>query len=46
MRVHRFAGHGISIAFPQRDIHLNAARPIQVGVVAVIGGQGSRVRGQ
>jgi small-conductance mechanosensitive channel len=29
----RFADAGISIAFPQRDIHLDAARPLQVEVV-------------
>jgi small-conductance mechanosensitive channel len=29
----RFAGAAISIAFPQRDIHLDSARPLQVEVV-------------
>ena len=29
-----FAEHGIVIDFPQRDIHLHAARPIQVEVVS------------
>jgi small-conductance mechanosensitive channel len=29
-----FAEHGISIAFPQRDVHLDSARPLQVQVVA------------
>lgn len=29
----RFADAGIAIAFPQRDIHLDAARPLQVEVV-------------
>ncbi|HQR21249.1 MAG TPA: mechanosensitive ion channel [Burkholderiaceae bacterium] len=29
----RFAEAGVSIAFPQRDIHLDAARPLQVEVV-------------
>ncbi len=28
-----FREHGISIAFPQRDVHLDAARPISVRVV-------------
>jgi small-conductance mechanosensitive channel len=29
-----FAEHGIVIDFPQRDIHLHAARPIQVEMVS------------
>jgi potassium-dependent mechanosensitive channel len=29
----RLADAGISIAFPQRDIHLDAARPLQIEVV-------------
>ena len=28
-----FAEHGIVIAFPQRDLHLHAARPLQVQMV-------------
>jgi small-conductance mechanosensitive channel len=28
-----FASHGIVIAFPQRDVHLDATRPLQVEVV-------------
>jgi len=31
-----FAENGISIAFPQRDIHLDTARPIRVQVVPVV----------
>lgn len=30
----RFAEAGVSIAFPQRDVHLDAARPLQVEVVS------------
>lgn len=30
----RFADAGISIAFPQRDVHLGSARPLQVEVVS------------
>jgi small-conductance mechanosensitive channel len=29
-----FAEHGIVIAFPQRDVHLDSARPLQVQVIA------------
>ena len=29
-----FAEHGIVVDFPQRDIHLHAARPIQVEMVS------------
>jgi potassium-dependent mechanosensitive channel len=29
----RLADAGISIAFPQRDIHLDTARPLQIEVV-------------
>jgi potassium-dependent mechanosensitive channel len=32
-----FREHGISIAFPQRDVHLDAARPIPVRVVRETG---------
>lgn len=32
-----FREHGISIAFPQRDVHLDAARPIPVRVVREAG---------
>jgi small-conductance mechanosensitive channel len=28
-----FAEHGISIAFPQRDLHLNSVRPLQVQIM-------------
>ena len=28
-----FKSHGIVIAFPQRDVHLDATRPLQVEVV-------------
>ncbi len=31
-----FAENGINIAFPQRDVHLDAARPLQVQVVPVL----------
>jgi len=31
-----FASQGIVIAFPQRDIHLDAARPLQVEVVPAV----------
>jgi small-conductance mechanosensitive channel len=30
----RFAEAGVTVAYPQRDVHLNAARPLQVEVVA------------
>jgi potassium-dependent mechanosensitive channel len=29
----RFADAGISIAFPQRDVHVDSSRPLQVEVV-------------
>jgi small-conductance mechanosensitive channel len=34
-----FAEHGIVIAFPQRDLHLDTARPLQVEVVRGAGSQ-------
>jgi potassium-dependent mechanosensitive channel len=37
----RFADAGVSIAFPQRDVHLGATRPLQIEVVG-----GSALPGQ
>jgi small-conductance mechanosensitive channel len=36
-----FAENGIEIAFPQRDIHIDSSRPLQVQVVPAGAGQGA-----
>jgi small-conductance mechanosensitive channel len=35
-----FEAHGIAMAFPQRDVHLDTAQPLQVRVVEASGGLG------